>query len=636
MKTTGTGRVLALVVGVALGAVVLPATAQEGDAPTPAPLFLEGLDLSVPSPETFRGWPPRELAEQPYWLPWGGAAVARARIFNRPIFLVLEVGWNRAAIGMARGPLADPRVLAAVNAGFVAVRVNADQRPDVRERYLTGSWPSVAFLLPNGKPMLSTVNDAGEDRPITTGAVDAETLLFLVREAAKYWSLVPDELLRRGDAWAAGEGPPKPLLGVVDASASDKMAQWMRVNADRSDGGFGAAPKFVVPGLVEYAALRAARGDPALVDHARFSLERLVASPLYDRRDGGLHRLAAASGFARIEHEKMLGANVAFLRDASFALRQREVPGLREALRATAGFLVATLEREGGGFYLAQTADPSSDDGGAYWSGRATAVPPIDPTVLAGPNALAGAALIRVAALVGDPDLERAGLAALELVRGAAYAPGRGVQHVLAPVPSTRMYLETLADTALGFADAYESTGRREYLEAARSVVDDARAALRDPDSPALLDHREDPSPPGLLARRRQPLRANVRMARAMIRLELHGLGADYGEAAREVLGYFCGDLSGFRTHGIEAALAIEETIAQPLRIRISGPDGEPTRSLRVAALDSSWPFTLVETGDAERPAVAELVWGATSSRAETPAALREAILRLTAGEVHP
>ena len=75
-----------------------------------------------------------------------------------------------------------------------------------------------------------------------------------------------------------------------------------------------------------------------------------------------------------------------------------------------------------------QAADPGSPDGGGYWRGETEKTPPVDPIVLSGPNAAAGAALIRAGHWLDDPQLSSAGRAALDLVYERAYALGQGVQ----------------------------------------------------------------------------------------------------------------------------------------------------------------------------------------------------------------
>jgi uncharacterized protein YyaL (SSP411 family) len=191
------------------------------------------------------------------------------------------------------------------------------------------------------------------------------------------------------------------------------------------------------------------------------------------------------------------------------------------------------------------------------------------------------------------------------------------------------------ADVALGFADAYESTGDPRYLEAARDIADFALANLRDSRASTLLDHLPDASPIGLLRNARRPLRPNVRLARAMLRLSLHGLGERYREEATKILAGYSGDLSSYGVHGTEAALAIEETISEPLRLTISGPPAAPaTRALRRAAVNSPWPWTLVLTGEGDSAGTASLDIRLNDvQRSVTdPAAVHDAIREVVGG----
>jgi len=600
-----------------------------GDGPS----YLAGIDLELPAQEAFGGWPPPALAERSYWLPWGRVALDRAALFSRPVLLVLDVNWAHSSAVMLDQTLSDPRVLREINAGFVAVRVNADLRPDLRERYQSGSWPTIAFLLPDGRPMLSTANDRGVDLPITIGTVDPETMLFLVREGRKYWDLEAAALLRRAESWAATEGPPRPLHGFVDAGASDRLAQWLVANSDRRDGGFGAAPKHVLPGLAEYARLRAARGVDDLVAQSALTLLRLVEGPLFDHRGGGIHRVAIAPGFGEIQYEKLLSSNAALARELAIALADGAGPEPRRELAATVRFVRDVLGRAEGGFYLAQLGDPALAAGAAAGAVGAAAPPPLDPLVLAGANALAGSALLRAAAALADDEIERAGVAALDFVLREAVTADGAVRHVIAPPLANRIYLETQADVALAFVEAYEATGNRAYLTAAAAAAEYARRSLADPGSAALRDHVGEPAPLGLLANPRWPLRPNVRLARALLRLSWHGLGAEHAATARAILAQFSGDLSGFRVHAIEAALAIEEAIAEPIEIRISGPpEDSATRSLRRAAWTASAAGTVVVlTGGSDGLPLAEIGWRGRTARVGEAAALAPALRRLAA-----
>src|SRR5262245_41663269 len=370
----GSWLVPMLVVGAALAQTPAPAppaspAAPAEDAPDAhLPPLLKGVDLNQPAQHAFRDWPPADLIERPYWHSWNARTFQRAELYDRPLLLVLAVPWNRLSQRMLTETLTDKTVLREVNAEYLSVLVSADRRPDVRERYQTGTWPAITLLLPNGNPMLSHANPSGYALPISVGYLTPKDTLFVLEEGGIYYRKWRNVLHGIGEVWQKREGDVDATVGAVKDEASDQVARWLLGNLDRKDGGFGAAPKFVNEGLAEYAAVREARLAPALVEPSRLTLEKLVASPLYDKRDGGMHRLAAAPEWGDIQYEKMLDANVDLIRDLTYSLRGSDSPTLRAALGGTAGFLTKVLARPGGGFYLAQSADPTGDDGGTYWT----------------------------------------------------------------------------------------------------------------------------------------------------------------------------------------------------------------------------------------------------------------------------
>ena len=524
-------------------------------------------------------------------------------------------------------------MLRQANQGWVTVLQRADRRPDIQERYQTGTWPVVAFLLPDGHPMLSQANQQQVARPITAGFSDAKTLAFLLDQGQLYWERWSNVLRGVGDVWAKGEGGADPEPGAVNEESTDQVARWMLGNADRKLGGFGSAPKFPHLGLAEYARLRDARLVPALREHARFTLEQLVTGPLHDRRDGGFHRMAAAPDWGEIQYEKLLERNGLLLRELVIELRGRPSPPLQEALADTTRFLQQTLARPGGGFYLAQVADPTSPDGGRYWTAAGAergSAPPVDRLVLSGPNAMTGAALLRASAWLDDPAVATAGRAALDLVLERAYSRGRGVDHVIEPRPEARRFLVAQADVAFGLIDAYESTGEPRYLAAARDIVDFSLGNLLQRGETALRDHLPDSVEIGLLANPRRPMSDNVRLSRVMRRLALHGQGEIYAERAASILGSYAGDLTLYGAQAVEAALAVEESIREPLLVRIDGGADARAVALRRAAVNLPWAWTVVTTGKADAAPSAMLSWRGESQQVQEAAALVAAAERMT------
>ncbi|HSC29810.1 MAG TPA: DUF255 domain-containing protein, partial [Vicinamibacterales bacterium] len=85
------------------------------------------------------------------WLPWSAEAFERATAEQRPVLLSITASWCHWCLEMDRTSYADPSVVELVNDRFVPVRVDADRRPDISERYSLGGLPTTAFLTAAGE-----------------------------------------------------------------------------------------------------------------------------------------------------------------------------------------------------------------------------------------------------------------------------------------------------------------------------------------------------------------------------------------------------------------------------------------------------------------------------------------------------
>jgi uncharacterized protein YyaL (SSP411 family) len=599
--------------------------AEQAAAPIALPPHLKGIDLNQPAQVAFKDWPPKELLERPYWLPWTRLSLQRASLFNQPIFLLVTVPWNRSAQHMAQDGLADPVVLRTLNENYVALLVSADRRPDIYARYGTGNWPAISLLLPDGSPMLSQANAKGLALPITFGPADAKGVLFNLNEGRTYFDRWQSVLQGVSQLYEKRVDLEEVKSGVVEAKSVDPVVRWLLGNVDAKNGGFGVAPKYPLRGVMEWAFLREDQGRLGLVEPARSMLKKMAASPLFDERDGGFHRMAAAPDWGAIQYEKMLEGNVDLIRELVFALREEDDPALRQALTATARFVTTVLASPSGGFCLAQMADPKSPDGGGYWKAAAadpSKAPPVDKLVLAGQNALAGAALLRAGVFLNDPSLETAGRAALDLVLDRAVVAGRGAAHVIESSPDNGRYLVTQTEVAFGLEDAYEATGDARYLAGAKDVGAFVRNNMRVGGETAYRDHLPVGPEFGLLDMPLRPMIDNARLARVFVRLAAQDAQEDGRTAAEEVLGNYAGDLAVHGVRAVEPGLAIDELLSEPLVVTLEGPANDPlTLALRRAALNLRQGWVVIKTAQGAAPA-ATLAWRGSTRRVTEPAAL--------------
>ncbi len=609
-----------------------PVAAEEPPAIRELPPYLAGIDMNVPAQAAFEGWPSRELQERPYWLNWSTLSLQRAVLFNQPIFLVVTVPWSRSAQRMEAEALADPLVWRALNHDYLSILVSADRRPDLYARYGTGNWPAISLLLPDGSPMLSQANEQGKALPISVAPTNAKGVLYNLREGRKYFDGWQNLLQGVSQVYEKRVDLEEATPGAVSAKSINPVVRWFLGNVDAKYGGFGPAPKYALPGLMEWAFLRKSQGRDGLIKPARNTLKKLAAGPLFDPRDGGFHRMAAAPDWGAIQYEKMLEANVELIREFVFALRESDDPALRDALLATARFVTTVLARPSGGFYLAQVADPTSLDGGAYWTAAKAdpaQAPPIDKLTLAGPNAMAGAALLRAGALLGDPALDAAGRAALDLVLLRAFAPGRGVDHVIESEPDRGRYLVTQSTVAFGLLDGYEATGDARYLAAAKDIAAFVLHNMTGENETAYRDHLPIGAEFGLLDMPLLPMQDNARFARILVRLAALGALEEGRSTAELILGNYAGDLAVRGVRALEPSLAIDELLSAPLVVTVEGPVDDPrTQALRRAVLNVSHGWVVIKTVEGAAPA-ATLVWRGGTRRVTDPKAVADQLKRL-------
>jgi uncharacterized protein YyaL (SSP411 family) len=349
-----------------------------------------------------------------------------------------------------------------------------------------------------------------------------------------------------------------------------------------------------------------------------------------------VHRIATAPGYGEISYEKLLEPNAMLLRELERALAAEGSAELEAALDRTASFLLDVLEREAGGFHLAQLPDRSSPDGGGFWQrGGAGPAPPVDALVLSGPNAMAAASLLRAGLVLEREEAGQAARRALDLVLEQAYRPGRGVLHSIEPAPAEGdLYLVTQAACAFGLADAYETTGAPRYLEAARDVARAALVNFRHAEEAALRDRLAAVDDVGLLREPRWPMRANVRLARALLRIGWHDADEAMRAEGERILGAFATDAARYDVHAAELGLGIEEAVSEPLRIHLPS-NGDPRMAVwRRAAFAVPDAWKIVGYADGGESG-ATLIRRGQERRVEHPEALAAAAAELRA-EVEP
>jgi uncharacterized protein YyaL (SSP411 family) len=316
----------------------------------------------------------RQHQENPVeWFPWSEEAFEKARSADLPVFVSIGYSACHWCHVMAHESFEDPDTAAILNADFVSIKVDREERPDVDAVYMEaaqaltggGGWPLSVFCSPDGRPFFAGTyfpkHSSGQLPSFTT----------VLRAVTEAWSTGRAALLDQADELTAAiarrlDAPP---AGPETSSATALVAAFVDRYAELFDpvyGGTGTAPKFPQPPQLELVLRASAAGNARARAMLDLTLGRLASGGIYDHIGGGFFRYSVDRTWTVPHFEKMLYDQAGLARLFTHAYALEHDDRWRQVAIETLEYVVSVLTLESGGFASSEDADSEGEEGRFY------------------------------------------------------------------------------------------------------------------------------------------------------------------------------------------------------------------------------------------------------------------------------
>jgi uncharacterized protein len=306
-----------------------------------------------------------------HWQAWSDAMLAAAKAADKPILLSIGYAACHWCHVMAHESFESPAIAERMNALFINVKVDREERPDLDQIYQHalalmgehGGWPLTMFLTPDGEPFWGGTYfppDQRWGRPGFPQVLEAISNAYARDrdKVAKNAAALREALQRLGRPERGGS---------IALEQLDPIAERLLREIDQLHGGIGTAPKFPQSGILEllWQAWKRTR-QPPYRDAVVKALDAMCQGGIYDHLGGGFSRYSTDARWLVPHFEKMLYDNAELVDLLTLVWQETRNPLYRQRVEETLGWVGREMVTGEGGFASSLDADSEHEEGKFY------------------------------------------------------------------------------------------------------------------------------------------------------------------------------------------------------------------------------------------------------------------------------